>query len=748
MADDKISDDVFNALIENTRVLEANNALLENHEQGKEKKEKKDANVIGTPKVSGNLTSDEKNRYASIGQQMFAPILKSLDKLIKREKKKSEMLIKDDEKAIKKGAKEQYKDGGQKEKKKENSWVKKLMAILAIAGVVIWYFWDEIKGFFSKVWSWIKIIFWPIQIVIKAVTGVIGLVADGLKAIWGFITGIFSKVGEIGKMAWNGVKSFFGKIGSFFGGGGDEEGGGEGQGPIEKVANMASNAVSGLWDFTTSIFSKIGDFGTAIWDGAKELFTSIGNFFSPEGGDGPISKILNICKDAMAGLWNFIKSIFNKIGSFGKTIWDGISKAWSKFITGPDGILNFGAKVVKGIIGFASNAISWIGSAIKNAIMAPINMIFGGAKDEGQAAGEAAAEDVSTKVNQAAADQEAKSKAITDKAIYSAESADKAIMEAAATQREAATARAKEHGLEVKDGKVSDDAIKEAAAKAGLDAYIKANNLEDVDPEEYNKYKQEFMKFVEIKDGEAKVNMEGLKNHLKKVADQDSSWYTIESDFVDGLQNLTTEQMNGMNASVNKALEGSMQVAAELNAANNLENMSDEEKFEMRLQQAIESGKSAEFRFAEGRKMILDSTATIKAAFEGYDEKIRENFTSTWTTFMKEFMDMIEITINTVSPQDNSKNSYKITPLHKQSFLYMASQLITIAQASLDVVTKQNEILDEICELLGKEPKKDDEPLFAWLPSIQNKVESGASHVANSAKGFVANLADSVTFWD
>lgn len=747
MADDKISDDVFNALIENTRALEENNVLLETHKAGNEKKDKKDKNVIGTPKVSGNLTSDERNRYANIGQQLFAPILSSLDKMLKKEKKKSEMLIKDDEKAIKKGAKEQYKEDKPKEKKKGSSWWKTLLAVIAVAGLAVWYFWDEIKAFFGKVWDWIKIIFWPITMVVKAVIGIVELVGAGLKKLWGFVSGIFSKVGDIGKMAWGGVKSFFGKIGSFFGGG-DEEGEGEGESGITKVVNMAKGAVTALWDFTTGIFSKIGDFGTAIWDGAKDLFASIGNFFSPENGESPIGKILNICKDAMAGLWNFIKSIFNKIGNFGKTIWDGISKAWSKFITGPDGILNFGAKVVKGIIGFASNAISWIGNAIKSAIMAPINMIFGGAEDEGKAAGEAAADDVSTKVNQAAADQEAKSKAITDKAIYSAESADKAIMESAAAQREAATARAKEHGLQVTDGKVSDDAIKEAAAKAGLDAYIKANNLEDVDPEEYNKYKQEFMKFVEIKDGEAKVNMEDLKNHLKEVADQDSSWITSESDFVDGLQNLTTEQMNGMNASVNKALEGSMQVAAELNAANNLENMSDEEKFEMRLQQAIESGKSAEFRFAEGRKMILDSTATIKAAFEGYDDKIRENFTSTWTTFVKEFMDMLEITINTISPQDNSRNSYTITPLHKETFLNMASQLVSLAQASLDVVTKQNEILDEICILLGKEPpEKDIFPSF-FPQFIKDKVEDGVNHVAHGAKGFMTNLADAVTFWD
>lgn len=636
MAEDRLSDEVLNALVENTKVIEANNRVLEAQGEKTEKKDKKEANVVAAPKVNSSLTGDEKARYANIGKEMFAPVLSSLEKLIKREKKKNEMLIKDDAATVEDNLKIQYEtkpdpqaEGG------GTSWLTVLLGILAVAGVAIALFHDKIGEFFGKIWDWVT-----------------------------------------------------------------------------------------------------------------DMFSSIANFFSTDNGDSPISKILKICGDALGALWSFVQPIFKKMGEFGKTIWDGIKAGWDKFITGPDGILNFGVKVVKGIISFASNAISWIGNAIKSAVMGPINMIFGGAEDDGKAAGEEAAQDVKATVNQEATDAAARQKAITEDVLFNAEKADAAIMETAQANRDAALQRAREQGLEVKDGKVTDESLKEHAAKAGLDAFMKANNITDATPEEYEKYKKEFMKFVDVKDGEAKINMEGLKNHLKDLADQDSSWWKSETDFIDGLQNMTTEQMNSINGSVTGALQEGLQVTADMKAAENLENMTEEERFEARLRQAMNSGKSAEFRFMEGRKMILESAEIIKSTFGNYDEDIRKNFTSTWASFMKDFLDKIQIIINTSTPQDNSTNNYQITPLHKETFTTMANQLVSLAQASLDVVTKQNNILGEICLLLANPPAPP-----APLPPIisdnaMDKLEEGVNNVAKTAKSIVANLADAVTFWD
>lgn len=636
MAEDRLSDEVLNALVENTKVIEANNRVLEAQGEKTEKKDKKEANVVAAPKVNSSLTGDEKARYANIGKEMFAPVLSSLEKLIKREKKKNEMLIKEDAATVEDNLKIQYEtkpdpqaEGG------GTSWLTVLLGILAVAGVAIALFHDKIGEFFGKIWDWVT-----------------------------------------------------------------------------------------------------------------DMFSSIANFFSTDNGDSPISKILKICGDALGALWSFVQPIFKKMGEFGKTIWDGIKAGWDKFITGPDGILNFGVKVVKGIISFASNAISWIGNAIKSAVMGPINMIFGGAEDDGKAAGEEAAQDVKATVNQEATDAAARQKAITEDVLFNAEKADAAIMETAQANRDAALQRAREQGLEVKDGKVTDESLKEHAAKAGLDAFMKANNITDATPEEYEKYKKEFMKFVNVKDGEAKINMEGLKNHLKDLADQDSSWWKSETDFIDGLQNMTTEQMNSINGSVTGALQEGLQVTADMKAAENLENMTEEERFEARLRQAMNSGKSAEFRFMEGRKMILESAEIIKSTFGNYDEDIRKNFTSTWASFMKDFLDKIQIIINTSTPQDNSTNNYQITPLHKETFTTMANQLVSLAQASLDVVTKQNNILGEICLLLANPPAPP-----APLPPIisdnaMDKLEEGVNNVAKSAKSLVANLADAVTFWD
>ena len=89
-----------------------------------------------------------------------------------------------------------------------------------------------------------------------------------------------------------------------------------------------------------------------------------------------------------------------------------------------------------------------------------------------------------------------------------------------------------------------------------------------------------------------------------------------------------------------------------------------------------------------------------------------------------------------------------IENLNKETFTTMANQLVSLAQASVDIVTKQNNILGEICLLLANPPAPP-----APLPPIisdnsMDKLEEGNNNVAKTAKSIIANLADAVTFWD
>lgn len=637
-----IPDNVMNALIENTKVIDANTEVLTKLTGDKEKTTKKEENVVQKPVVNSSLTSDEKARYANIGKELFSPVITSLEKLLKKEKKRNEMSIKDDTQSMEDSIKVQYETKPNPEAEgKGTSWLTIILGILAVAGVAVALFHDKIGEFFSAAWDWIK-----------------------------------------------------------------------------------------------------------------DMFSSIGKFFSFDNKESPINKILDACGSALGGLWELVKKVFKKVGEFGSIIWNGIKAGWDKFITGPNGILNFGIKIVKGIIGFASNAISAIGSAIKEAVMGPIRMIFGGAKDDGKVAGEEAAQDVKASVNQASADQVAKTKAITDNVIFSAQKADQAIIETAKATREDAKKRAKEQGLTINnEGKVTEDSLKESAAKAGLEAFMKANNVKrsDVDDKKYNALMAEFKKHVQVNGNEAKINMENLRNALAEEANAQSNWIAPDGPFMNALETLNeeggAEKMNQINGAVTGALQQGLQISADMQAAQNLENMTEEERFEARMRQAMAEGKSAEFRFTEGREMILKSTKTIKSAFGSYDEQIRANFTGTWTSFMTDFLDSLKIHIETVSPQDNSKNTYNITPLHKQSFGEMTNKMLKLAQENTAILVQQNKLLSNIQNLLLEPPAQKIIVESANPNKVMDKADEATNHVAQSIKRFGSELFDSISLW-
>ena len=641
MAEAKLSDEVMNALVENSKVIDANTQVLVSMSEEKDKKDTNDKNIVPKKQVNSSLTSDEKTRYANIGKELFAPVLKSLEKLLKKEKKKNEMSITNESETVEKAVKVQYEEKPKEDNGNRTSWITILLGILAVAGIAVYLFKDKIVEFFDNAWTWIK-----------------------------------------------------------------------------------------------------------------DMFGSIGKFFDFSNENNPISKILSAIGSGISVVWDLVKKAFTALGKLGSVIWDGIKTAWDKFITGPDGILNFGVKIVKGIIDFAKSAVNWIGDAISSAIIDPLKRLFGGAESSGEQAGREAAQDVKASVNQAAADQAAKQKAITDDVLYSSKKADAAIIETAKATREDARKRAKEQGLSLdKDGKVTKDSLRESAAQAGLEAFMKANNIKrsDIDDKKYKALEDEFKKHVEINGNEAKINMEKLRSSLKEQADKQANFIAPDGPFINALQDLDdndgADKMNQINGAVTGALQQGLQISADMQAATNLENMSEEERFEARMRQAMADGKSAEFRFMEGREMILKSVETIKAAFNGYDETIRKNFTETWKSFMTDFIDHLKVEISTVSPQDNSKNTYHITPLNRESFKSMNDSMLKLATINTKTILAQNKILEKIKLLLEEPPPQKITIQSQTAEDIKDAVEDGVNYIAKEGKRHLNEFWGAVTSW-
>lgn len=635
MSSDKLPDFVINALIENTKTIEANTTTLNEIKGNDDKQLKKEENVLQKPKVESSLTTDEAKRYAEIGKELFSPVFSSLEKMLKKEKKNSEMLIKNDKKTIHRAAKKQEK---QKTEKKDGAfgWWPLVVGLIGIAAGAIYAFKNKIVSFFENAWTWIK-----------------------------------------------------------------------------------------------------------------DMFNSVLNFFSFENGNNPVARIVNVIGSGLSSLWEGVKNVFNKLKSIGPDIWAGIKGAWDRFITGPNGILNFGSKIMSNLIDFAKGAAGNIGSSILNAITAPIKRIFGKAEEDGKKSGDEAAAEVKTVVSQAAAEQAAKNKAITDKVMFNAEMADKAIIETAEAQRKEALAKAKEVGITTgKDGKGLDkESMKLKVAEDSLRNFLSENgaDFDKLNKDQQKEITELMAKHTAINDkGEASIDMEKVKEALNTAK---SDGFFFDSDEINLLQGADQAKINSMQETAAKSLQDYMQLNADLLAADKLKNMSEEEKFEMRLRQAMAAGKSAEFRFMEGRKMILDSIGVIQTAFLNYDKTIQSNFTSTWASFVKDFLSKIQLNIVSASSNDNSINTYHITPLNKESFANLSNNLLRLAKINNETIEKQNEILDDIKEILEDDSTVTQVINSPIVQGAQKAVETAANYVTTSAKKHIKELWSSVTSW-
>lgn len=635
-AEIKLPEEILKALIENTKTMDANNKFLEDINAEKGKNSKVEENLIKKNKITSTLTSEESKRYDNIGKQLFSSVLISLENLIKKEKRRKEMLITDDTKTIESNLKKQYGDKTSAKKEKEgSSLISKILNFLIFGLPAIYFLFESyIKPFFSN-----------------------------------------------------------------------------------------------------------------LWDNLAKMFAPVKDFFSLENQDSPINKFLNFCSKSLSGLWGVITAAFTKAGNMGNTIWEGIKEGWERFITGPNGILNWASKVVDSIKDAASSMWGYIVDKFQEYIFDPITNLFSDAKKEGKDAAKEAAEEVKASANQMLADQAAVGKAINYNTMFSAQKTNDAIEKAATNVQDAAAKTANKLGLTVTSAQdISDEIVREQAARAGLEAFANANNL-SIDENEYNRALEVFKEHVEISENNARIDMEHLSQSLSEAGDKESNWILPDSDFINALQGLKDnggEQMNKINASVSQALAQSLQLKADLQAAENLKNMTEEERFEARLRQAMASGEAVNFRFIEGRRMILESVEAIKQALQIHDTQIREAFTNTWASFVSNFLSGFNIEIKTESPQDNSTNTYNIVPMDKQSLGAMSNKMLELAKTNTETLIQQNVVLEKIKELLSIPAEQTSvQTPQQVIANINTQLKSGITNVSQNIRRFTNELLQS-----
>lgn len=216
MAEDKLSDDVLNALIENTQTIEANSIVLTQLNDSKEKEELKEQNLVQKPKVDASLTSEEKARYENIGKELFKPFISSLKKMLDQERRANAMTATHEEAPLKENLRVQYSEKKEESVDTSNDFWSNILTIVAMIGFAAVAFSDKIGEFFSGLWDRAVGIFssvWdffnpsnkngPIS---KILDSYINFWAGLWNNIWGFIKPVFSKLGNLGNTIWNWIR--------------------------------------------------------------------------------------------------------------------------------------------------------------------------------------------------------------------------------------------------------------------------------------------------------------------------------------------------------------------------------------------------------------------------------------------------------------------------------------------------------------------------------------------------------------
>jgi len=285
------------------------------------------------------------------------------------------------------------------------------------------------------------------------------------------------------------------------------------------------------------------------------MFSSIGTFFDFSNKESPIFQILNTITSELDKLWNTIKPIFNNLGNMGDTIWNGIKNGWDTFITGENGILSFGAKVVQGLIDFAKAPINWLVEAIKDAVIAPIQNIFSGILEDANEKADEAARDIRVEMNQKSAEEQIKQQALANSALDNSKKGANALIDTARLVKEESQKKAKEQGIKLDNkGNIDKDALKQKTIQNALIDFLKQKNLDfdNLEKEYQQNILEELSKHIVIDDsGSANIKMDEFKEAIASI--KGDGWI-VDSSEVDALQGISQPEVNSMESSIRASL--------------------------------------------------------------------------------------------------------------------------------------------------------------------------------------------------
>lgn len=267
MAEDRLPDTILDALIENTKTIEANSIVLTQLNDTKEKEELKEQNLVQKPKVEATLTSKEKARYENIGKELFKPFISSLKKMLDQERRANVMSATHEEEPIKENLKIQYSEKKKEPEDKSDDFWSNIISIIAIIGLAVYAFrdkiaefftglWDKVVGIFSSIWDFFNP-FNKSGPISNILTSYISFWTGLWGKIWDFIKPAFSKLGELGGTIWNWIKGAWDRFIT---------------GP-NGILSFGTSVWGSLKNFVSNGFGAISDFiVSSIVDPLKSIF--------------------------------------------------------------------------------------------------------------------------------------------------------------------------------------------------------------------------------------------------------------------------------------------------------------------------------------------------------------------------------------------------------------------------------------------------------------------------------------------
>jgi hypothetical protein len=224
-------------------------------------------------------------------------------------------------------------------------------------------------------------------------------------------------------------------------------------------------------------------------------------------------------------------------------------------------------------------------------------------------------------------------------------------------------------------------------------------------------------KEMSVKDGVAQLEGEKARQAIKDAAKRISkSQRGLDSAVLDKFEELNAQDMKTLTGAFNAAATKMLNIQGEANVKDEFNAKTEELKFLARMEDAKKRGLLAEFRIAEARKFITESTQTIKTTFSNYDKILVENFVAAFESFSRQVAQGIKVIVKplsitdnsnektVVSPNINNQTNHNIIPIDKKDFALTSNQLVNYAQENTNIIRNKNIVLNEIKEILAAKP--------------------------------------------